>query len=260
MRWIRRRLGCIVTLGVIVVVGAIAALLAYRSVVSQDPLLTIVRSCAAGRTIVDVLPVRCISVDREHHVAIIRSVFGRYDYLLVPTIPISGIEDPQLRDASLPNYWALAWQAALKYLPARATANPANLGLAINSVEGRSDDQLHIHVSCIRPVVRQLLAANQSKIGTNWSAPFLDVRNETFRVRRIDGSSLDGADPFLLLLQEPGAASNMGLHTLVVTGATWDHGSRRGFYLLDDYAHDTSSTTDHGHGENLLDKSCRRTI
>jgi CDP-diacylglycerol pyrophosphatase len=239
-----------------VLLGALALWQGYRSFKAQDPLLTVAQSCAAGRAIVKVLPIKCVSANRGDNLAIVRSVFGRYDYLAVPTIRITGIEDPRLRDPALPNYWGLAWIAALQDLPPGATRNPSNIGLAINSAEARSDNQLHIHISCIKPVIRQLLAANQKRIGTSWSPPFLQFRAETFRVLRVDRPTLDRDNPFFLLFRHPGAARDMGLHTLVVTGAMWS-GSRRGFYILDDFAHLSNGISDVGHGESLLDKGCR---
>jgi len=48
----------------------------------------------------------------------------------------------------------------------------------------------------------------------------------------------------------------MGAHTLVLVGASWDHGKQSGYYLLDDVAHDGGDEVDRGHGEALLDEDC----
>jgi CDP-diacylglycerol pyrophosphatase len=197
-----------------------------------------------------------VSVDSRDEVAILRSIEGRWQYLAIPTIRVTGIEDPQVKDPRLPNYWALAWSAANRYLPSSVTKNPTNVGLAINSVPGRSQNQLHIHISCVTPYLRALLLTDQSKIGTTWSRPLIRIGNQEYRVMRVESRTLEREDPFLLLLKLPGAAQHMGLHTLVVTGARWNNGSRSGFYILDDYAHDTGDGPDYGHGEDLLDEDC----
>ncbi len=251
----RRRLGWIIALVVaLLLVAGIATLV--RSLASPNALWTIVQSCVAEQQRGHTPPGECSSVDLQAHVAILRSIEGRWQYLAIPTTRVTGIDDPQVKDPRLPNYWALAWSAANHYLPASVTRNRANIGLAINSVPGRSQNQLHIHISCVRPYVRALLLANESRIGTTWSQPFLKVGNADYRAMRVEGRTLDGHDPFLLVLQVPGASQQMGLHTLVVTGASWNNGNASGFIILDDHAHETSDGPDDGHGEGLLDEDC----
>ena len=71
---------------------------------------------------------------------------------------------------------------------------------------------------------------------------------------RVDGDTLDGSDPFKLLAQGvPGAAADMGRHTLVVAGMWFDDGAP-GFVILDD--HVDILRGDFANGEKLQDHSC----
>jgi CDP-diacylglycerol pyrophosphatase len=252
----RRSLGwvaAVVVVAVLIVVGITTFL---RALASPSALWRIVQLCVAEQEQGHVPPGDCVSVDRKDNVAILRSIEGRWQYLAIPTTRVTGIEDPQVRDPRSPNYWALAWSAAERYLPPSVTKSRTNIALAINSVPGRSQNQLHIHISCIKPAVKSMLQADQNTIGTTWSRPFLDVGGQEYRVIRVQSPTLNGHNPFALLASLPGAAQHMGLHTLVVTGAAWNNGKSMGFYVLDDYAHDSAAGTDDGHGESLLDEDC----
>jgi CDP-diacylglycerol pyrophosphatase len=71
---------------------------------------------------------------------------------------------------------------------------------------------------------------------------------------RIDGDGLDGANPFRLLADSvPGAAGEMGRHTLVVVGMIFAGGAP-GFVVLDDRGDPLRG--DFGNGESLQDHDC----
>ena len=174
-------------------------------------------------------------------------------FLLVPTARITGIEDPALLSPGAPNYWAQTWRAR-RYVDQRAgrVLGRDELSLAVNSIYGRSQGQLHIHIDCIKPAVRAALHAHASDIGPNW-APFpVPLAGEPYLAQRIDGSDLAGANPFRLLAALPEARAAMGEQSLVVTGETGAAG-RPGFILL-------AGRTDPGFGnkwgEALQDHRC----
>jgi CDP-diacylglycerol pyrophosphatase len=76
-----------------------------------------------------------------------------------------------------------------------------------------------------------------------------------FRILRIDGDSLGGADPFRLLADAmPGAREAMGAWTLVLVGETTADG-RPGFYLL--AARADPARGEYGSGEELQDHACK---
>jgi CDP-diacylglycerol pyrophosphatase len=102
--------------------------------------------------------------------------------------------------------------------------------------------------------VRAALNANLDKIGDQW-APFpVTLAGHDYRSIRINQENLHTIDPFRVLADnDPGARSDMGMHTLVVVGATFPGGTR-GFVLLDNHAN--LLVGDRASGEQLQDHSC----
>jgi len=128
------------------------------------------------------------------------------------------------------------------------------LSLAINSAVGRTHNQLHIHIDCVRADVRDALRRARAQIGRHWAPLPVLLVGHRYQAMRLDGERLDDRNPFKLLARgEPGAAADMGHHTLVVVGMWYDDGGA-GFVILDDHAdpahHDVAS------GEDLQDHDC----
>jgi CDP-diacylglycerol pyrophosphatase len=200
-------------------------------------------------------PAPCAKVDLADGYVILRDPdpLAPTHFLLVPTARITGIEDPVLLSPGAPNYWAQAWRAR-RYVNHRAgrILGRDELSLAVNSIYGRSQDQLHIHIDCIKPTVKAALRAHASAIGPTW-APFpVLLAGEPYLARRIDGSDLAGTDPFRLLAALPEARAAMGEQSLVVAGETGADG-HPGFILL---AGRTSSGFGSKWGEALQDHRC----
>jgi CDP-diacylglycerol pyrophosphatase len=200
-------------------------------------------------------PAPCAEVDPGGGYAILKDPdpFAPTHFLLVPTVRIAGIEDPALLSPGGPNYWARAWEAR-RYVDQRLgrVLGRDELSLAVNSVYGRTQDQLHIHIDCIKPAVKAALRANASDIGLNW-APFqVPLVGEPYLARRIEGSDLAGADPFRLLAALPEVRAVMGEESLVVIGET-DAAGRPGFILL---AGRTLPGVRNKWGEELQDHRC----
>ncbi|MBE7219714.1 MAG: CDP-diacylglycerol diphosphatase [Caulobacteraceae bacterium] len=193
----------------------------------------------------------CLSVDLKTQVAVVPNPRSPTEVLLAPTVRVTGIEDPALLAPDAPNYWAAAW-AARRYVASRAgvSALPAeDVAMAVNAIPGRSQDQLHIHVDCIKPDVRATLASDAGRLGAQWKP--LRVHGGTWWARRLVGEAL-APDPFRLLAGGvPGAAENMGAWTLVAAGLPGE-GGEPSFALL---ARRTAPGFN-GHGEFLLDKRC----
>ena len=57
-----------------------------------------------------------------------------FAWLLVPSTDVTGIEDPAVFAAPVAGFWQIGWQVGRRLVP----APPAGLGLAINSVAGRT--------------------------------------------------------------------------------------------------------------------------
>jgi CDP-diacylglycerol pyrophosphatase len=121
-------------------------------------------------------PAPCALVDldggEQQGYAVLKDLVGATQYLLIPTARIDGIESPQIIAADAPNYFADAWHAR-SFTEQRAGRALSRdwISLAINSADARTQDQLHIHIDCVRAEVRQALAAHVDDIGPTW-APF----------------------------------------------------------------------------------------
>jgi CDP-diacylglycerol pyrophosphatase len=176
--------------------------------------------------------------------AVLKDQRGDTHFLLIPTAKISGIEDAILSQPETRNFWASAWDERSR-VSARLGKPLArgDIGLAVNSVGSRTQNQLHIHMDCVESDLQESLKENADKIHDDWSFSF-SYEGETFRVRKIAQENLDSIDPFKLLAASV-APENMGDHALALLGETFSDGTF-GFYLLDG---DSS-------GEIILDRDC----
>jgi CDP-diacylglycerol pyrophosphatase len=204
-------------------------------------------------------PNPCLEVDltggMENGFAILRDPRGGTQFLLIPTASISGIESPAVRNPNGTNYFALAWEVRTRLDDTLHLTIPRDdIGLAINSVVSRSQDQLHIHFSCIRADVWETLHEHEREIGNQW-APFnFSLVGHRYTAMWVSGEHLKPHNPFRLLAEGlPDAARDMGNRTLVVVGLTRTNGTK-GFIILAGQVN-----KDHGdlaNGEELLDNAC----
>lgn len=195
-------------------------------------------------------PAPCARVSLSGGWVVLKDRRGIAQYLLIPTARVTGIEDKAVLAPDAPNYFAAAWaerdrtQARLPHpLPREA------LSLAVNSPTGRSQNQLHIHIDCLRGEVRAALARQEARIGTDW-APLPDgLRGHRYIARRIADRDLAAENPFRLLADWPGVGEEgLGHWTLAVVGAP------DGFILLAD--HGDPATGDRAESEELQDHAC----
>lgn len=178
---------------------------------------------------------------------------GDTQYLVMPTAKITGIEDPAVLAAGAANYFADAWQARHFTADAAKIALPPDtLSLAVNSPHGRSQNQLHIHIDCLRPDVRATIERQLAAVGDKW-APFPEpLAGHPYRAIRV--ADLDKANPFTLLAEGvPGAREAMSNHTLAAIGVTFP-GNTPGFVVLDGQF--DAAAKDFASAEELQDHSC----
>jgi CDP-diacylglycerol pyrophosphatase len=167
-------------------------------------------------------------------------------YLIIPTARVTGIEDPHVFSPPVADLWAFGWQEARTYVRRPASDS----GLAINSVFGRTQNQLHIHISCLRRDVAEILARNEASIGEDPATPFearLPPHGNPYRV--VEVTSLLAESPFDVVAAMPGARPpNMAQQSIAVAG------SRKPgvWFVLDTWHHDD----DAGAAEELLDQTC----
>lgn len=205
-------------------------------------------------------PKPCVAVDLAEGEArghvILKDRDGVAQFLLIPTAKIAGMESPEILAADAPKYFAAAWAARFEVEAAlRHTLPRDDFGLAINSVSGRSQNQLHIHIDCLRSDVIEAVRAHAGEIGNTWAAFPVPLAQHAYLARRLDDEALGQANPFRLLLDDgvQGAAADMGHQTLVIAGATFPDG-RAGFVLLTDHA--DLAAGDRASGEELQDHAC----
>jgi CDP-diacylglycerol pyrophosphatase len=154
-------------------------------------------------------------------------------WLLVPDVEVTGIEDPRVLEPPVVEFWRHGWMVGETLLPGR------RLALAINSEGGRTQDLLHVHISCLDPRVAEALAA--TPVGPGWTTA-LTLDGHAYHARR---AAALAPSPFLLLQELPGAGDDMGAQSLAVTAARGG-----GFLLLAEAASDADA-------EELLDEACR---
>jgi len=203
-------------------------------------------------------PAPCALVDLERGQAqgyvVLKDIVGDTQYLLMPTAKITGIEDPAVLAPGATNYFAAAWQERHYTVEAAKVALPRDaLSLAINSTSGRTQNQLHIHIDCVRADVRAALQRQLASIGDDWAPLAEPLVGHRYRAIRVSGDDLGGFDPFQRLAAGvPGARDAMGSHTLAVVGAVL--AGAPGFVILDDQA--DPATGDRGSAEELQDHAC----
>ena len=203
-------------------------------------------------------PSPCIEVAGEGGhggYAIMKDQVGRYQYLVIPLDRISGVEDPTLQRDRVPNYFARAWDAKQYVEAALHGPRPRDqLMLAVNSRYGRSQDQLHIHIDCVRTDVHKVLQRLRPTLGDQWQklAQPLPPFGHTYDARWVDGASLS-VDPFKSLAAALSAGDSMDSHGIAVIGARSLDG-RPGFILLNIKA--SLERGNRGSAEELEDHQC----
>ena len=167
-------------------------------------------------------PSPCAEVNLDEGYVVVKDRRGHSQYLLIPTDRISGIEDPAILKPQATNYFYDAWRNRSRV--GAALGKPLGdeqVSLAINPVNARSQNQLHIHIDCIAPDVRESLNRHAATISTAWSR--WEWHGNDYQVRRLSAKQLEKTNPFKLVAQDiPGAAADMGHETIFMTGAPGD--------------------------------------
>jgi len=196
------------------------------------------------------LPPPCLQV--EGATAVIKDRNGIAQLLAIPIARVTGIEDPALLRHGAPNYFADAWRARplmASYLTAML-ARP-DIGIAINSEYSRSQDQLHLHVDCLKREVIAALADYAPHFDGQWRPMTVALMGRKYWARRVDSADLGRVDPFRLLSEDmPKAKDEMGSWSLAAVPVDFANG--RGFALLADHAELAAG----GHAEDLQDHDC----
>lgn len=159
-------------------------------------------------------PTPCDHVDLAQGYVTLKDRVGPLQYLLMPVAKISGIESPQMLDPHTPNFIYQSWQQRRLLTEKRGSpVADSAVSLAINSEYGRTQNQLHVHISCLRPDIRQQLDALAPGLNQQWQAE--TVLKHAYLMRTLTPEQLAQKSVFIRLAEEvPGARSEMGKYGL----------------------------------------------
>ena len=219
----------------------------------------VVQACVANHALTGAA-FPCLSVETANGPAagyvVLRAPFVRSHAVVSPTVQTIGIEAQRLRGPDAPNYFQDAW-ASRSYATDGLARQPgrADLALAVNSRIGRSQDQLHIHIDCIRPKVRDVLARDASRVAVGrWTHLRVMPASPLYWTTAVKGDTLAGINVFDLVADGLKVApEDMDDITIVVVGSD-DIAGSPGFFVL--ARRRIANTRDEAHGEALMDHSC----
>lgn len=139
----------------------------------------------------------CIKVDQQHRYVIYKDIKGPLHDLLLPLDQISGIESPILQQKNTENYFMLAWQNRQLFIKsANKPINEQYLSLAINSKYGRSQEQLHIHLACLKAEVYQIIKENEDTITKSWRPLKQRINSHQYIAIKIPATDINKISPF----------------------------------------------------------------
>jgi len=157
-------------------------------------------------------PAPCAQVDEQQGFVVLKDINGPLQYLLMPSARITGMESPALLEPSTPNFFSQAWAA--RHYMAEKYGKPIddnNVSLAINSQYGRSQNQLHIHISCLLPDVKNTLIKDGAAMGYNWQELPDKLLGHTYLARKVTPAELNQRGAFRILAEGvPDADKKMG--------------------------------------------------
>ncbi|MFG1175450.1 CDP-diacylglycerol diphosphatase [Erwiniaceae bacterium CAU 1747] len=233
---------------VVVIVASVCAIALYFNN-NADALWKIVsQQCVVGEQQKSD-PSPCRLVNEADGYVVLKDRNGPLQFLLLPIAKITGVESPKLLSPATPNFLAEAWRAR-HFIEERlgATINDRVYALAVNAQWGRTQNQLHVHISCLRSDIRQQLDALDSTLNAHWQTHQLGEHN--YFIRAITRDEFKRTSPFIRIAKElPGAYENMGRYGIAI--ATLKDGRRalmvveRNWLLLNG-----------GSAEELQDHSC----
>jgi CDP-diacylglycerol pyrophosphatase len=174
------------------------------------------------------------------------------NYLIIPVSCVTGIEDSRVFSSSVVDLWEDAWLWSRKYpgVPAART------GLAINSKWGRTQNQLHIHISCVRPDVASYLRTKDIPMyPAKAVALHLSPDDCLYKAVKVTGFTGENS-PFKVLLATLGHKDGHAVkdgdlqnQTVAVVGSE----KPDEFYVLATSAEDAHCS----HAEELLEQTCQ---
>ena len=232
---------------------------AAQAAEDRQSLWRIVRTCASAYRLAGI-SFPCLKVDlpggaAERGYAVLRPLKSD-DLILSPTRQTVGVEDPFLQSADAPNYFAAAWHARsfLKGLDGNPPPRD-QVALIVNSQGSRSQDQLHIHIGCLRLDARRFLAAAAQRLPLNeWTRVGPIVPGQVYFGERVKETDFEQLNPFRIAAHGfVGAAENTGRLMVVAVGARVRDADD---LLIVAFFEGVSGSLRHSGAELLLDRDC----
>jgi CDP-diacylglycerol pyrophosphatase len=218
-----------------------------------------VRACVADLKLTG-SPFPCLKVNltggEERGYVILRAPLGPPDTILSPTRRVVGLEDPWLRSREAPNYFGAAWRA--RRLLESAGGKPPELNvfaLVANSGLIRSQEQVHIHLGCLTPVLQRWMSMIAPKLPIGaWSRVDLPIGGAAFWGLRIGPADLSIVDPLRLAAEGLGdKIQKLTRLTIVVVGVRIADSDES--MILAAYA-SASGMLSEASAESILDPDC----
>jgi CDP-diacylglycerol pyrophosphatase len=234
--------------------GLVSILAATPAAADRDALWHIVHDRCVPHEQQFHSPLPCLHVNEETGIAVLKDRKGVAQLLVIPTARITGMEDPAILNPAAPHVFTEGWRSIGTVRALADSPLPLDaLSLAVNSRYGRGQDQLHLHVDCLRLDIRALLHDHLASVGQDW-APFpVPLAGHPYWARRVPTLDRPGADPFQLVASGiPNASSDMGAMTIVAVGAV--EAGEPFFVLLAGRA--DLEAGNRGSGEELQDHGC----
>ncbi|WP_269430448.1 CDP-diacylglycerol diphosphatase [Mycobacterium haemophilum] len=157
----------------------------------------------------------CTLVDEQSGTALFKASYDPNQYLLLPLARVTGIEDPALQEPASPNYLYDAW-AARAFVSSRLNNSlpEPDISLAINPKNARTQDQLHIHISCVSPATAAVLKQVNSAEYVGWKPLPTELKDHTYQALAVNRNTFESKN----LFQDVYAK-------VTADGATMDHAS-----------------------------------
>jgi CDP-diacylglycerol pyrophosphatase len=196
--------------------GAVLAAIATVSQAAPDPRLKLwerAQQCV-DEARKQSLKYPCVRASKSLEYVIVddTEIGKRGVYMILPTVRVSGIEDPAVLDKPLRQFFEYGWEA----LNTHIKRPPQDLAMAINNKTHRTQDQFHIHLACVAPEVRTAL--DSAKLTGHWQDNAIKVKGREFAA--IELASL-ARSPFEVLqdhLASKQPKASLGDYSLAVIG------------------------------------------
>ncbi|TXN72837.1 CDP-diacylglycerol diphosphatase [Methylobacterium sp. WL6] len=175
---------------------------------SRDVLWAALKTCVLAKSVANrTFP--CLDVDLGDKdrpgTAVLRAPGQPTHVVVMPTDTVVGLEALVLRGERGTAYWRAAL-AARRFVsdPPKGRIPVAEVGLAVNWAQGRSQDQLHIHLDCIKPRVLAALRTHGHGIRATWAPFAVPLAGDRYVAMRVTAAEAERFNPFAALVRLPG--------------------------------------------------------